>query len=655
MIIDFETRSRCDLTTAGVDKYAAHPSTEILCAAFIIDGTIEIMWTPGEPPPADVVTALKNGSQLIAHGARFDQAIWEYIAVGDHGFPTIKPENWYCTMAQARVNALPASLNNATRALDSNHKKDPRGEHLIRQLCIPRKDGTFTDSPQLLGELKSYCMKDARATLDIYNGCRQLTPNERADWLANEKINDRGVKVDLPLALKATEYADVEKAQIKDELIRYTKGELYSPSQHQKFPIWVLGQAAHLKPFMVKYDQGQEKLSLDKEHLTNIINRADDGALSLPNHVYNALQCKLEASGSAVAKFKRMAEMASEQDHRVRGAFVYAGAATLRYTSRGLQFHNFKRDCHSNDDAELYRRAMLNGVKFTPGATMEILGKLLRPALIPEDGNVFVVGDWSSIESRALPWLANTFGGKQKLDTFKRHDADPTLPDNYQIAAKDAGVEDRQVGKVIELALGFGGSVGAFNAMGKNYGVHLPEHRVTEIVENWRRNNQWASYFWRELTAAAKRAIEYPHRWVQAGRVSYTFAPNLMHGSLQCLLPGGTIITYPQARIEAGDITSLKANWTPKAGETEWPRYTLWHGVLAENVTQAFCAALLRWLIREVDYIILHCHDEVCLEVKKDKAQYWAKILQQKMEAGPDWAKELPLKAKPKILTRYGK
>ena len=657
IIIDFETRSACPIAR-GTDNYAADPSTEIIClAALELEGEKrEWLWQPWQTAALDpaLYDALKNAALLMAHNARFDQAIWEYAGV-DAGLPFIDINRWYCTSAQARVNALPASLDDASRCVAASYRKNKSGQSLIRKYSIPDKFGNFNRDASGLTEMGKYCLDDVRATADIVRLTRRLTPQEHADWLINERINDRGIGIDKPLAEAAAAYAEAAKEETKSELLGITAGALYSPSQHAAFPKWVMQHAPQLAEHMTAYVDGVQKLSLDREHLTNILDQADEDEIKMPDYVYNALACKLESSGSAVAKFRKMLDMA-DQEARVRGSFLYFGASTGRYTSRGLQLHNFKRDCLTVADTEVQRSMMLQGHKLA-GPVLQKLGKMLRPTLIPAAGKVFVIGDWAGIESRALPWLADTKRSEVKLDAFRQYDLDPENNlDNYQIAAADAGVADRQCGKVIELSMGFGGANGAFNAMAKNYGVRLSEAAVSRIVENWRKNNAWAVTFWNALEKAARTAIRTPGLSTSAGRITYQFDPTLMKGSLLCQLPGGTTITYPNARVESdGSMTAIKANWKPKANDIDWPRYTLWRGLLAENVTQGFCAALLRDLISRVDNVVMHVHDELCLEVGVEEAQYWQSSLQNFMENPPSWAKGLPLKAVPKIMTRYGK
>ena len=461
----------------------------------------------------------------------------------------------------------------------------------------------------------------------------------------------------------------METNAIGRELSDLTGGAVTKHTQNARIKDWLLPRLPEsARELTVIHKDGVRKNSLAKDIRANLLGRADSGELVIADDAYNVIAALDDGNKSSVSKFKRMVERADEEDDRVRGAFMYAGAATLRYTSRGLQLHNFRRDCWKVEEAEQLRSMMVAGQKLDEGTVMDTLSKLLRPALVPAPGNVFVVNDWSGIESRALPWLADDPRAQVRLDAFAAYDAAPADDkplDAYEEAARDAGTELRQVGKVVLLSLGYGGAVGAFNSMAKNYSVFLPEHEVKTIVARWRHANAWAETFWNALEKAAMLAVRNPGTEFKAGRVSYifTYAYDRIDGTLMCRLPGDHYISYPQARIDVVEteygtqrqLTALKANWKPKADDTEWPRYKLWRGLLAENVDQAFCAALLRHSIRQVDDAVLHCHDEIGLEVPEEKAQAVANHLQMVMETPPEWAQGLPLAAEPNIMKRYGK
>ena len=660
LIVDFETRSRCDLTKAGADKYAADPSTEVLCmAAYDTETDNEWLWAPALGAlPVSLDIAIERTDFICAHNARFDQAIWEYAAVRLYGFPEVPREQWYCSSAQMRVNALPASLENACIALNVMNKKDHRGSYLIRKLSIPDKDtGQFNNDPDLMSEMYQYCTKDVRATRDIVAATRRMSDVEHRDWLVNEWVNDNGVRIDIPLASRAQDYATAETDEINKEISALTGGEVGRATQRARVAKWVKARVSgDVEIVFTKYVDDEKKFTLEKAARENFFALVAAQDISVSTEVYDVLCCYDNANKSSVAKFKRMTDMAMH-DEKVRGAFVYAGASTLRFTSRGLQLHNFKRDCYSVSDADSISRIMMQGHKLD--SVMDRLGKLLRPALIPCEGNSFVVNDWSSVENRMLPWLSDDRRADDKLDKFREIDADPNAEDTYQLAAREAGVSDRQVGKVIELSLGFLGANGAFNSMARAFGIKLPEQEVSRIVGAWRVKNAWAVDFGNKLEKAAKAAVKHPHMSFTAGRVAYHFNGT----DLFCTLPSGTLLTYPQARIEKDGkyitLTALKANLTPAAGAAEWPRFNLWRGLLAENATQAECATLLREALRGCYdsgiKVVIHCHDEIVAECRDSEVDWTAKSLERIMREAPLWAEGLPLKAEPTVSKRYGK
>ena len=651
VVLDFETRSFCPISN-GADVYATDPTTGILCLCLhdmVTDSTY--LWTPTDPVPPEITKLLKDAEVVAAHNARFDQLIYECVAV-EYGFPPLNPDVWYCTSAQARANALPASLEDAMRALNAKNKKDHRGKQLIKKLSIPH-DGMFVECPDTFVEMCAYCAKDVLATVELIRSTRLLTDDEWEDWRVNERINDRGVKIDVPLAIAATQYATVERDAIANELTALTGGVVTKHSQHQRIKKYVLDRAPHLETFATIYKAGEKKLSMDKNVRGTILLATDSGDLEIPDNVYDVLMCADEGNKSSVAKFTKMLSMASPDDGRVRGAFIFAGAGqTLRFSSKGLQLHNMARDCFSPAETEALRVNMLNGIDIPD--VMVTLSKLLRPTLIPDEGKVFVVGDWSAIEGRVLPWLA---GDEKTLDIFRRGE------DIYMHTAKAMRIEDRQIGKVATLALGYQGAVGAFKAMAKAYGLYLPEEEVKKIVKAWRMANPWAVQFWADLETAATRAVKHPKRLFTVGRLKYRFDPDLLGGTLVCSLPNSGQIQYPQTRLEMvetpyGDklgLTCLKASLTAPPDAKEWPRGSLYGGLLAENATQATAAALLRDTLIECDDVVAHVHDELILEVPTGEAEMRANELREIMETRPIWADGLPLLAEPQTLTRYGK
>jgi DNA polymerase len=283
----------------------------------------------------------------------------------------------------------------------------------------------------------------------------------------------------------------------------------------------------------------------------------------------------------------------------------------------------------------------------------DVLKLMLRPALVPAHGHVFVVADWSAIEGRVNPWLAASATGEAKLDVFRRR-ADPykvNAATTYGVQYSDVTDDQRQVGKVQELALGFGGGAGAFEAMARGYGVRLPADQVERSVRGWRHANPWAPVFWSDLERAYWSAMRHPGAEFDAGRVTYLYD----NQTLWYVLPSGRVLGYPYARIEGDEISYAKASWKPAADAKEWPRARLWRGLACENVTQAAAHDVLRGALRVLDGVVAHVHDEIVLEVPEAEAEEAKAMLERVMTTAPDWAAGLPLAVEAKIMRRYGK
>jgi DNA polymerase len=281
----------------------------------------------------------------------------------------------------------------------------------------------------------------------------------------------------------------------------------------------------------------------------------------------------------------------------------------------------------------------------------DVLKLMLRPTLLPDPGKSFVVADWSAIEGRVNPWLAQSAAGEAKLDVFRRR-LDPykvNAAATYGVAYEDVTDDQRQVGKVQELALGFGGGVGAFAAMGRGYGVRIEEAQAQRIVDAWRRANPWASAFWSDIERAYWSAMRHKGTAYEAGRATYMFDGQ----HLWYALPSGRILCYPFARIEGDEITYAKASWKPAADAKEWPRARLWRGLADENLTQAAAHDILRHALRQLDDVVLHVHDEIVIET--DRPEEVKTMLEQVMTTPPDWAQGLPLAVEAKVMARYGK
>jgi len=636
--LDFETRSRCDLPSRGVYNYAQDGSTEVLCMSYAFDDGEVATWLPGQPFP-DIA-----GHQIMAHNAAFERLIFWYVLQMN-----VPLEQFTCTAAQARANCAPGSLEDVGRFAGASMKKDHRGAALIRLLSIPRADGTFNTDPTLMAEFFAYCEQDVRAMREISKSMRPLSDEELADYHANERINDRGVLVDTALCRAAVGYAEAELAEIQTIVAEVTKGEITSV-RSPKMRQWV---QARVGPEAVKLMWTGEKYSIDKRVRANLLVLADESPDEVPADVAEVIQCADDLWASSVAKFKRLAELADEEDHRVRGAFVFAGgSATGRASSYGAQVHNFTRKCAA--DPAAVRQAMARGHRIVPNygkRVTDVLKGMLRPALIPAPGCVLVVADWSAIEGRVNPWLSNCPAGEVKLDVF-RSGLDPYKVNamaTFGVAYDDVTGEMRQVGKVQELALGFLGGEGSFDTFGRVYGVRV--ENVPRVIRLWRTANPWAMQHGQALEGAYTRAMRNKGREFSGGRVVYLYDGQHLWYSL----PSGRVLCYPFAKLESDGVSYCKAAWKPAVDATEWPRARLWRGLAVENVTQATANDLLRVALRRIPDVVLHVHDEVVVECAEEEGERVVAEVERVMCEPPEWAVGLPLGAEVKIMTRYGK
>jgi len=632
--VDFETRSACDLKAAGVYNYAQDPSTDVLCMSWAFDDEDVQTWTPAQPFPERV----RNHKGLIyAHNAAFERLIFWYVLQINFDLT-----QFVCTAAQARANCAPGSLEDVGRFAGASMKKDHRGSQLIRLLCIP----PFRDDPELMAEMVAYCEMDVKAMRSISKALRPLSEEELLDYHVNERINDRGVLVDVPLCKAAVKYASDELVEIEQIVAEVTEGAITSV-RSPKMRQWVIERVGpQALKLMETYKDGEMKYSIDKTVRANLLN-----CEGVPPDVQEVIQCADDLWASSVAKFSRLAQLADVEDQRVRGAFVFAGgSATGRASSYGAQVHNFTRK--TADVPSTVRNDMVRGHAIVPKhgkRVTDVLKGMLRPALIPAPGKHLVVADWAAIEARANPWLSGR--GDDKLTIFAKGEDvyKVNAAATFGVAVADVTKDQRQIGKVQELACGFAGGVGAFAAMGRAYGVQLTEFESKRMVDAWRRANPWSVPYWQNLEEAYTRAMRNKGHEFSVGRVTYLFDGQ----HLWYALPSGRVLCYPFAKLDADGVSYAKAAWKPAADAKEWPRARLWKGLACENITQATANDLLRHTLRQLDDVVLHVHDEVVIET--DRPEEMAVRLKDVMCTPPEWAKGLPLDAEVAIMERYGK
>jgi len=634
IFIDFECRSECDLPARGVYNYARDPSTQVLCMAWAIDDGEVSVWTPGQAFPKF------DGHLIYAHNAAFERLIWTYVLGPDYGVPVPKLEQFVCTAAQARANCAPGSLEDVGRFAGADMRKDYKGAALVRKCCIP----PFKHTPQDLADLFEYCAQDVRAMRAISKALRPLTDEELQDYHVNERINDRGVLVDVPLAQAAQRYAAAELKEIQHRVVEVTAGRITSV-RSPRMREWVLER---LGPEARKLCVKDDKDSIDKSVRANLL--AIDDPEEVPPDVREVIQAADDLWSSSVAKFGRMATLADEDDQRVRGAFVFAGgAATGRAASYGLQLHNMVRK--SAKEPEVVRAAILSG-KGLDGKTNAVLKSMLRPSICAPAGRVFVNFDWSAIEARMLPWLSGR--GQDVLDVFRRGEDLYVANARQMFRTDDVTPDLRQAAKVAVLACGFAGGKGALLAMARAYGMGTEEAEAQRLVDLWRRANPWAPAMWQAAEGAYMRAMRNSGHEFTANRCAYLYDKT----HLWYALPSGRVLCYPFARFdEDGSVSYAKAAWKPAADAKEWPRARLWTGVAVENITQAAAHDVLRLALRRLEAegieAVAHTHDEILVECDEADAERVSARVREIMCDPPVWASDLPLAVDGAVSKRY--
>jgi len=662
--IDFETRSEVDLIKHGAYLYATHPSTQVICMGWAFDDEEPELWTEGQEVPDRVKKHLADGldGSIHAHNAAFERLIFWYVMCPDYDLPEPPLESFYCTAALCRSRGLPGKLDHAAQAMGAPLRKDPRGAALIQMCCVP----PFNMEPDVLAELGVYCLQDVRVERVIDDALPPLDELEQEEYWANEIINDRGLLIDREACQLASHRAAEEKAELNSKLNAFTDGDVQTARQFQRINAW-------LKPRLpdwavdacTVYKKDEKKFSFASDIRADLLKRADE----LEPEVLEFIEMIEAGSNSAVAKFNRMLDRMDPEDDRLRGAYVFAGGAgTGRFSSTGAQMHNLKRQCVT--DIEQAKATLRKNVPFEkepimvgkPGKSKpaqglgDALGSMLRPVIHAEPGSVLNYADWSSIEARCLPWLAGHYASAQILLDVFRNDEDVYIYDAQGIYHKDDIDEDeRQVGKVARLSLGFGGADGALLAMARGYGVSIDN--PSGVVAGWRKTNPWAQPFWKELSKAAMRAMRRPGRWFDVNLVAYRSERIAGTTWLLCKLPSGRNLYYADARIVEGrygkTISAVKAALRPKANATEWTRHDLWYGILAENITQAACADILRdKLVTCVDEGLVvagHTHDEIICEDAD------IKLLEEIMLEGLHWTTGLPMGCTIDTAVVYGK
>ena len=633
--IDIETYSSVDLSEAGVYRYAEAPDFEVLLIGYSIDGgPVEVLdvETAIFTQITDFCRLLEDPAILkTAWNANFERTcLARWLGV------EMPPEQWSDTMILAMEMGLPGSLAAAGMALGlpEEQLKDPVGKSLIQYFskpCKPTKanGGRTRNLPQHDPDkwklYIEYNRQDVVTEMAIRSKLKPLADSEQKLWELDQRMNDHGVRVDLPMVEKIVRFDEQNRAKLQEEAVRITG--LQNPNSLQQLKGWLAKQL----PAMI-IDQ------LRKDDVDRLLGE------DLPDNVRQVLEIRKALGKTSVKKYGAMLAATCE-DSRLRGILQFYGAnRSGRWAGRIVQTHNLAKNFLP--DLDLARSLAAAGdfdtMETLFGETSFVFSELIRTAFIPSDGCRFVVSDFSAIEARVVAWLA---GEEWVLEAFRNGEDIycKTASMMYHVPVVKHGENGhlRQKGKVAVLACGYQGGVGAMKAMDR--GGTIPEDELQSVVDQWRAANPNIVKMWRKYERAAQTAIEERRTVRLKNGVAYSYEG----GNLFARLPNGRRLCYYGARLKADD-KGLRIYYMGVNQETnQWGLAETYGGKLVENVVQATardCLAEAMTRVSDMGYqIVMHVHDEMIVDVPKEDTDALQRI-NAAMGAPIDWAPGLPLK-----------
>lgn len=699
---DFETRSDLDLTVTGTLKYVLDPSTQPILLSWAIDDEPVKLWCPnlndeldpevwayvtgrmwniGLCPSAVKDHAANPTGYFVAWNCGFDRAVWQQIATPDNGFPRIEIEQTLDAMSQGQASNLPGSLDWAGRMLGLGNKTIG-GKAIMKRFAdraqplpgarvlidaAPDRAKTIKDAIEAWALYLDYSAQDTDLMRAVWKVTRQLDAEEWADYWVSERINDRGMLVDVDVCAGAIQYREEEAAYVGAECARLTDGAIASPTLTKQINEWVFDRLPDdLAETMVK-ERDEEgyvtRLTGDKGVMGRLLEDIAVSDAPPADEVVELLELLQFGRSSSAVKFQKMLDQSV--DNRIYNQYVFNGAGqTHRFSSRGIQSHNLPRAYLDNEldllDMVAGRVPIEQLRKFGP--VNALLAKLIRPTIMAPEGQTLVWADYSAVEARIVAWLAGSRAAEEAvLEPYATGQDLYVLNASaiFRVPIDDVTKQMRQAGKVATLALGFLGSVGALKAMGRGYGMRFSDDDACLIVDGWRDRNGWSRRHGDKIETAMFSAMRQPLTHFKAGRIEYVFVPDLMQGTLAAILPDGRPLVYPMARIEQKEkFGQMRDTITYLNG---MGRSSMWAGLAVENATQGLAAGLLRSSLRRVEQeetvgrIVGHTHDEILLEAPVDQAKEVASRLVNHMTCGFDWTGGLPLAAEPAISWYYTK
>ena len=651
--IDAETTSTEDLRKTGAERYMQHKNTQVTVVCWAIDNGPVSAWYPGQPCPQEIIDHILNDHILVAHNYQFELALFWYILGHRHNWPVPTHDQWSCTMARAQYHGLPAGLFDLGVALGLSVLKDKFAHGLMMRMARPRSIIPLVwwheTDPVKLSLLTDYCITDVKTEREADRILPELPPRERNVWLMDGRINRRGVRIDVEAVEVLTTITQAEQGRLGGAMAIVTHNRVKSVSHTGALLRWVQGQGLPVQ-------------DLTRDTVQGLL--AHPNLLAPYRGVQQALECRREGNRTSSAKFRSMLA-AIGIDHRARGLFAYYGAGrTGRFSSKRVQFQNLLRPTIQDPTSALeliltLSRQGLHGDEIAnalyvlyPDTPLGVVVSCLRGCIVADLGNVLTVADLAQIEARVICWLS---GQRDVLQVFARGD------DVYAYTAGQQGSSDRQFGKVLVLACGFGMGPPKFQATAAKYGIVLNDDQAWDAVHGWRANNPYTVAFWYELGDAAlalTRARTGTTKWVR----DIKFARRAR--SIRITLPSGRDLIYQSPQIIADPRMPNRPQFSYLGVDSytrQYKRLRSYGGKLAENITQALARDVMVEAALTLESgphsvpVLGHSHDELIGQAPEARAQTQLKLMLDVMKITPAWAPGLPVGAEGFTSYRYRK
>ena len=626
--IDIETYSSVNLQKAGVYKYAESPDFEILLFGYSVDGgAVHVIdLACGEKIPAEIVDALSDESVTKwAFNAQFER-----VCLSNYLDTWLSPDSWHCTMVWSATLGLPLSLEGVGAVLGLEKQKLTEGKNLIKYFCVPcaptkTNDGRTRNLPQhdmeKWEQFKAYNLRDVETEMSIQKKLSRFPVHNFIwdEYHLDQEINDRGIGLDMTLVEQAIAIDSISRKNLTQQIQNLT--DLDNPNSVAQMKGWLS-------------DNGLEMDTLGKKAVAETLKTA-------PKHLADVLSLRQQLAKSSVKKYTAM-QTAVCKDSRARGMFQYYGAnRTGRFAGRIIQLQNLPQN-HMSDLADawaLVRSGNYDALELLYDDIPDTLSQLIRTAFVPQDGRKFIVSDFSAIEARVLAWLA---GEKWRMRVF----ADgkdiycSSASQMFGVPVEKHGINGhlRQKGKIAELALGYGGSVGALKSMGA-LEMGLTEEELQPLVNAWRNANPMITALWWDIDRAVKTTIR-EHIPTEVAGLKFTYES----GFLFMRLPSGRRLAYVKPRMGINQFGSESVTYEGVGATKKWERLESYGPKFCENAIQAIARDILMYAMQTLRNcsIVAHVHDELIIEA--DRRMSLSTVCEQ-MGRTPPWAKGLLLRA----------